>query len=204
MRWVLKCVVEGVGRRGWISWTFRVDGGGGEEDWACFGGDEGGTGTDVGRRLVAGSFDRGEEGGSGGPKASGLFTTRPSTGGDDNRCECCLFLLGESSGLVGEGELESNGRFRYGELDTSGLRGVDVAGVGCESGITLGGVCHESDCVRRNGWTLFDGVAFVGAVRGRGRAGVRSMRRWGVSFTLVHWRSDKGAGLEIVAGVFNR
>jgi len=49
----------------------------------------------------------------------------------------------------------------------------------------LGGVCHESDRVRRRGGACCEGVAAVGAVRRRGRAGVRSMRRRGVSFTTL-------------------
>ncbi len=120
-----------------------------------------------------------------GPKEVNPLTAGAPTGEEDTSCKRCLFALGDASALVGEGELESNGRFRYGELDTSGLLRVDVAGVGCEFGITLGGVCHESDCVRRNGWGLAECEAAVGAVRGRGRAGVRSTRRCGVSFMLV-------------------
>ena len=41
----------------------------------------------------------------------------------------------------------------------------------------------------------------VGAVRGRGKAGVRSMRRCGVCFVVVHGRVE-ASGLEII-GVLN-
>ncbi len=66
--------------------------------------------------------------------------------------------------------------------------------MGWESGITLGGVCQLSDCERRRRGAC-EVVDCVGAVRGRGRAGVRSMRRCGVCFVVVHGRVE-AVGLE--------
>ncbi len=66
--------------------------------------------------------------------------------------------------------------------------------MGWESGITLGGVCQLSDCERRRRGAC-EGVACVGAVRGRSRAGVRLMRRCGVCFVVVHGRMEV-VGLE--------
>lgn len=50
-------------------------------------------------------------------------------------------------------------------------------------------MCQLSDCERRRGGAC-NGVGCVGAVRGRGRAGVRSMRRWGVPLVAVHGRVE--------------
>ena len=55
-------------------------------------------------------------------------------------------------------------------------------------------MCQLSDCERRRRGAC-EGVDCVGAVRGRGRAGVRSMRRCGVCFVVVHGRVE-AVGLE--------
>lgn len=74
-------------------------------------------------------------------------------------------------------------------------------GTGCESGIVLGGVCQESDCVLRSTGAACKGVAAVGAVLGRSRNGVCLTCRYGVSFTIVNGRSVL-PGFD-VDGVFN-
>ena len=75
--------------------------------------------------------------------SSGDFS---SGGGEDGTWSRGRFETGESDGRVGDGELEkAKGRFRIGELDISRGLWLEEGGVGCEFGITLGGVCQESD-----------------------------------------------------------
>ena len=136
MRCVLKCAFEVLGCGGWISSGYGF-GGGGEEDVGA------GTGfEDVGCSWVIEAL-----------LMAVAVEMWSSEGGDDTVCSFVRFLIGDSDGLVGDGELDKkNGRLRIGELDISGR--LVEGGVGCESGMTLGGVCQESDCVRRR-----DGVA---------------------------------------------
>lgn len=84
----------------------------------------------------------------GAASSSGGFS---SGGGEDGTCSRGRFETGESDGRVGDGELEkAKGRFRIGELNIAWGLWLEEGGVGWEFGITLGGVCQESDCVRRS------------------------------------------------------
>lgn len=129
MRCVLKCAFEVLGCGGWISSGYGF-GGGGEEDVGV------GTGSeDVGGSSVMEALS-----------VAAAVETWSSEGGDDTFSSFVRFLIGDSDGLVGDGELDKkNGRLRIGELGGRLVEG----GVGCESGMTPGGVCPESDCVRR-------------------------------------------------------
>lgn len=79
---------------------------------------------------------------------TGIFLVVCSSGGGEDRTwSRGRFETGESDGRVGDGELEKaeKGRLRIGELDICGELWCEEGGVGCEFGITLGGVCQESD-----------------------------------------------------------
>lgn len=125
VRWVVKWLVEGVGRGGWISRDLERGGGG--------------EGEEMGSRVGCGWICS-----AGGDE---LEVADSSVGAEEGICSRGRFVpRGELR--VGEGELDWKGRLRHGELDISGS--PDDGCVGCESGITLGGVFHESDCVLRS------------------------------------------------------
>ncbi len=135
VRWVEKRAVEILGRGGWISrgFVFGVDKGGEEEMWVGGGGDEGGG---------AGLEDIGAVG------RRELLSAGSSLGGEDGICIRGFFETG-GKGRVGDGELDRRGRLAHCGLMILGE--LYDGTCGWESGIVLGGVCHESEWVRRRG-----------------------------------------------------
>ena len=131
VRCVLKCASEGLGCGGWISSEFGLKVGGEDDVGSGSTAEDVGASSDIGALSAAGA------------------SPWSSDGGDDTICSLARFRSGDSGVLVGDGELDSKyGRFRIGELDISGR--LVEGGMGWESGITLGGVFQESDCVRRS------------------------------------------------------
>lgn len=110
--WVLKCAVETVGRVGWISRaSSSLAVGDDVEICVTFGLDRSGSGANTGKPVVVRPSLVGEDEGRTGPNASLSLSGPPFAGDEDTKSSRCLFLLGDSSGLVGEGELDSKGRF---------------------------------------------------------------------------------------------
>lgn len=211
----MKRLLEGLGRGGWISRLAHGsiaggEGGGGDAGgFSPLGGEEGrstgGCCASSARFLGGGEEDTSGSAPSvlGGKGKGASVGGRASTGGssegeEEGNSNRGRFAGGEAC-LVGDGELDSKRRFNEGELDTSG--GPKEYGVGWESGISLGGVCQLSDWERRTCCT-WEGVDGAGAVCGRGRAGVRSMRRCGVCLVAVQGRVE-AAGCREKIGVLH-
>ena len=156
VRWVSKALFEGLGRGGCISRLCGVSISGGEEAGGipALGNEE--VGAAAGNCASSAGFrDGGEEGTSrrgrfvlGGEDKGVVAGGRAwigwsSNGDEEGPCNRGRFAVGGEAGRVVDGELEANGRLREGELDISS--DLEDWGVGCESGITLGGVCQLSD-----------------------------------------------------------
>lgn len=100
-----------------------------------------------------GGAGRDEGGAAGGEDVGGaerreLLGARFAVRGEEESWSRGLFAP-DGDGRVGDGELDWRGRLRHGELVISDK--LYNGTFGCESGIVLGGVCHESDWVRRKG-----------------------------------------------------
>lgn len=119
----------------------------------------------------------GELAGARGGLVSGGSGDDSRTGGGkgrDGRTHRCRFDVGEEESWVGEGELESSRRFAF-------------AGVGCESGITLGGVVQDE----------------VAGSWGRGVSWMPPEEPWGL---LILWDLGGGNGVRVMwmlAGALN-
>lgn len=125
VRWVVNRALEGSGKGGWISRGF-VGVCGGREGGLGGVGEEGAAGVEGGGRVVG----------------SLLLAAGSSGGGEEGTCIRGLFAWG-GEWRVGDGELDWSGRLRCGEFAISDTL-FDEA-FGWESGMVLGGVCHESD-----------------------------------------------------------
>ena len=159
VRWVLKASLEGVGCGGRITSFCQVS----EAGRGAAGGfisalcdKEEGVTAERRAASTTGFLGGGREGTSGrgpfvlGGKVKGamtevfIFTDWSSEGGKEASCNRGRFAGGEAC-RVGEGELGSSGRLSKGELGIFGGPRGGEGGVGCESGISLGGVCQLSD-----------------------------------------------------------
>ena len=114
---------------------------------------------------------------------------------------------GEKKSLSGEGELDWKKARLVGKIGELAVRwSSELLCCGWESGTTLGGVCHESDCVLRSGClplsdAAHDAILPSGAVSRQGGNGVRSTRSLGVSLTPVHGCTGEATTAFAAAGV---